>query len=239
MVSLDIQPNILIVDDDEDILSMLHLTFKKEKFTNITLCTNAEEGLELVKTSNFNLILLDVMLPGKSGFEILPSIRDCSDAPVFFLTAKDTDFDKLTGFAFGADDYITKPFNPLEVVARSKAILKRTIHAKPTKNEAEEKIDFGYFRVDKRAAELIVDGETKECSAQLFQLLVFFCEHAGRVLTREQIYEHVWGSKGSFIDDNTIIVHIHKLREKIEPTPSKPVFLKTVRGLGYKMVKAE
>ncbi|WP_347552990.1 response regulator transcription factor (plasmid) [Pseudalkalibacillus hwajinpoensis] len=239
MVDIDIQPNILIVDDDEDILEMLRLTFQKENFTNLTLCTNAEDALDLVKKYSFDLILLDVMLPGKSGFEILPSVRDASDAPVFFLTAKDTDFNKLTGFAFGADDYITKPFNPLEIVARAKAILKRTIYTKPKKHEQDEGIDFGYFKVNKKAAELIVEGETRECSAQLYQLLVFFCENSGRVLTKDQIYEQVWGSKGNFIDDNTIIVHIHKLRDKIEPNPSKPIFLKTVRGLGYKMVKAE
>ncbi|SEH51080.1 DNA-binding response regulator, OmpR family, contains REC and winged-helix (wHTH) domain [Halobacillus karajensis] len=237
-MSFEYPSKILIVDDDQDILQMLRLTFLKENFPNITTCNNAEEVLQLIQDKRFDLILLDVMLPGKSGFDVLSSIRKKTECPVFFLTAKGSDLDKLTGFAYGADDYITKPFNPLEVVARAKATLKRINQSQSVHTSNEKDIfDFGYFQVNSKAAELVVNGSPIECSAYLFRLLIYFCENEGQVLSKDQIYEHVWGRHGDFVENNTIIVHIRKLREKIEPTPSKPKFIKTIRGLGYKLVR--
>ncbi|MYL73061.1 response regulator [Halobacillus litoralis] len=232
------QHKILIVDDDQDILQMLRLTFSKENFSNISTCSNAEQALKLVQDKAFDLIILDVMLPGKSGFDIIPSIRKQTECPVFFLTAKGSDLDKLTGFAYGADDYITKPFNPLEVVARAKATLKRISQSQPLHSSNEkDRFDFGYFQVDRKSAELSVNGCPVDCSAHLFRLLLYFCKHEGQILSKDQIYEHVWGRHGDFVENNTIIVHIRKLREKIEPNPSKPIFIKTIRGLGYKLVR--
>ncbi|MCM3597481.1 response regulator transcription factor [Metabacillus idriensis] len=228
---------ILLVDDDNDILDLLQLTFQKEGYEKVSTCTSAEEALVKVQSEAFDLILLDVMLPRKTGFEILPFIKEYTNCPIFFLTAKKTDYDKLAGFAFGADDYITKPFNPLEVIARSNAMLKRTLTAATAHPMQPEVYDYGYFKLDVGMGELTVKGAVEDCSAQLFQLLLYFCQNPNRVLTKEQIYEYVWGTKGKFVDNNTITVHVYKLREKIEPDPKKPQFLQTVRGLGYKLVK--
>ena len=227
--------NILLVDDETAILQLLTTILQKEGFSHITTATSAEEALLLVKQNHFDLMILDVMLPGQSGFDICPIIRQKTDCPIFFLTAKSSDLDKVSGFLYGADDYITKPFNPLEVVARMKAQLRR--HMKQTPQPIKEyTLSFERFQIDKHAAELQVDGEIVECSAQLFQLLLFFCEHPNYVFSKEEIYEKVWGAPAYNGDDNTVMVHIRKLREKIELDPSSPKYIKTIRGLGYKFV---
>ncbi|PEY30601.1 DNA-binding response regulator [Bacillus cereus] len=227
--------NILLVDDETAILQLLTTILQKEGFSHITTATSAEEALLLVKQNHFDLMILDVMLPGQSGFDICPIIRQKTDCPIFFLTAKSSDLDKVSGFLYGADDYITKPFNPLEVVARMKAQLRR--HMKQTPQLIKEHtLSFGRVQIDKYAAELQVDGEIVECSAQLFQLLLFFCEHPNYVFSKEEIYEKVWGAPAYNGDDNTVMVHIRKLREKIELDPSSPKYIKTIRGLGYKFI---
>lgn len=227
--------NILLIDDETAILQLLTTILQKEGFSHITTATSAEEALLLVEQKHFDLMILDVMLPGQSGFDICPIIRQKTDCPIFFLTAKSSDLDKVSGFLYGADDYITKPFNPLEVVARMKAQLRR--HMKQTPQAIKEyTLSFGRVQIDKHAAELQVDGEIVECSAQLFQLLLFFCEHPNYVFSKEEIYEKVWGAPAYNGDDNTVMVHIRKLREKIELDPSSPKYIKTIRGLGYKFV---
>ncbi|WP_242236095.1 response regulator transcription factor [Bacillus cereus group sp. BfR-BA-01316] len=227
--------NILLVDDETAILQLLTTILEKEGFSHITTATSAAIALSLTEQNNYDLIILDVMLPGQSGFDICPIIRQKTDCPIFFLTAKTSDLDKISGFSYGADDYITKPFNPLEVVARMKAQLRR--HMK--QNIQEQRIyssSFGRFEIDQHSAELTVDGNVVECSAQLFQLLLFFCENPNYVFSKEEIYEKVWGAPAYNGDDNTVMVHIRKLREKIEQDPSNPLYIKTVRGLGYKFV---
>lgn len=185
--------NVLLVDDETAILQLLTTILQKEGFSHITTATSAEEALQFVEQNRYDLMILDVMLPGQSGFDICPIIRQKTDCPIFFLTAKSSDLDKVSGFLYGADDYITKPFNPLEVVARMKAQLRR--HMKQTTQPMKEThfLSFGRFQVDKHAAELQVDGKIVECSAQLFQLLLFFCEHPNYVFSKEEIYEKVWG----------------------------------------------
>ncbi|MDM5187421.1 response regulator transcription factor [Bacillus sp. DX4.1] len=228
--------NILLVDDETAILQLLTTILQKEGFTHITTAISAEEAVLLVEKHNYDLIILDVMLPGQSGFDICPVIRQKTECPIFFLTAKTSDLDKVSGFLYGADDYITKPFNPLEVVARMKAQLRR--HMKQTAHPMKEThiSSFERFQVDKNAAELQVDGQIIECSAQLFQLLLFFCEHPNYVFSKEELYEKVWGAPAYNGDDNTVMVHIRKLREKIELDPSNPEYIKTIRGLGYKFL---
>jgi DNA-binding response OmpR family regulator len=230
------QAHILLVDDEEAILQMLKTVLEKEGFRNVDTCTRAEEAIRLIEKKAYDLLILDVMLPDRSGFELCTAIRQRTQAPIFFLTARDSDYDKLSGFAYGADDYITKPFHPLEVVARMKAHLRRTLsQSREQPYDSGRVYDFGRFQVNVAAAELIVDGKQVECSAQVFRLLLFFCERPNRVLTKQQIYEHVWNEYG-FFDENTVMVHIHKLRQKIEENPSQPKYLVTVRGLGYKLV---
>ena len=176
------------------------------------------------------------MLPGQSGVDISPIIRKKTDCPIFFLTAKTSDLDKISGFSHGADDYITKPFNPLEVVARMKAQLRRHMKQVMPHEQKAQSSSFGRFEIDRYSAELTVNGHVVECSAQLFQLLLFFCENPNYVFSKEEIYEKVWGAPAYNGDDNTVMVHIRKLREKIEQDPSKPEYIKTVRGLGYKFI---
>jgi len=232
---VETEARILLVDDEEAILKMLQTVMNKEGFLHVDTCTRAEQALRLVEERSYDLLILDVMLPDQNGFELCTAIRQRTKAPIFFLTAKGTDFDKLSGFAFGADDYITKPFLPLEVVARMKAHLRRTFRI-PAQTEEEKKYDFGRFQVNVEAAELIVHGERVDCPAQVFQLLVFFCQHPNRVFTKEQIYDQVWKDEYGIFDENTVMVHIYKLRQRIEENPAQPKHLVTVRGLGYKLV---
>ncbi|MCM3766447.1 response regulator transcription factor [Neobacillus niacini] len=227
------EPQLLIVDDEKAILHMLTTILKKEGFSLIDTAGTAEDALALCQTKRYDLILLDVMLPNRSGFDICPLIRETTDAPIFFLTARTTDFDKLSGFALGADDYITKPFNPLEVVARIKAHLRR--HTGKAINASKTLFQYGPLHVNTLSGEVTVKGSSVELPAQVYQLLLFFCKHPNQLFSKSQLYEKVWGEE--FLgEDNTVMVHIRKLREKIEDNPSKPRYITTIRGLGYKFV---
>ena len=224
---------LLIVDDEESIIQMLTTILKREQFQYIDTACTAEDALALCQTKRYDLILLDVMLPNRSGFEICPLIRETTDAPIFFLTARSTDLDKLSGFALGADDYITKPFNPLEVVARIKAHLRR--HTEKISNTSQTIYQYGQIHVNTLSAEVTVKEKKVELPAQVYQILLFFCKHPNQLFSKSQLYENVWGDE-CLGDDNTVMVHIRKLREKIEDNPSKPRHIITVRGLGYKFV---
>ncbi|TFD94320.1 response regulator transcription factor [Jeotgalibacillus sp. R-1-5s-1] len=227
---------ILIVDDEVSISQMLVTILKKEQFTYIDTASTAAEALARCRSKKYDLILLDVMLPDRTGFEICPLIRETTDAPIFFLTARSTDLDKLSGFALGADDYITKPFNPLEVVARVKAHLKRKSGF--SSEQPSTFYEFGPLSVNTLAGAVKVKGKPVDLPAQVYQLLIFFCQHPNQLFSKNQLYEQVWGE--AFLgEDNTVMVHIRKLREKIEEHPSKPEFIVTVRGLGYKFVPKE
>ena len=246
---------ILLVDDERTIVEMLKIVLQKEGFTAIETAGSAEEALTACKANAFDLIVLDVMLPGRSGIEAAPFIRQVTDAPILFLTAKSSDFDKLSGFAVGGDDYITKPFNPLEVVARIRSQLRRYFAASsrqtpngaspgpaPEDNlsrgsaaDAKTIYDFGRFQVDETAGELIVEGEAVACPALVFQLLLFFCKHPNRIFSKSELYEHVWGEE-ALNDDNTVMVHIHRIRDRIERDPANPQLIVNVRGMGYKLM---
>lgn len=222
---------ILIVEDEVAISTMLKTILMKEGFRNIDTVYNATDALVKCQHHTYELILLDVMLPDRSGFDICPQIRELTDAPIFFLTARTSDLDKLSGFALGADDYISKPFNPLEVVARVKAHLRR--HATKPKNDVE--LSFPDLHIQLNAGVVTVHGEVVDLPAQVYQLLVFFCQHPNQLFSKAQLYERVWGDEFLGVD-NTVMVHIRKLREKIEVDPSNPKWIMTARGLGYKFV---
>ncbi|ART78362.1 response regulator transcription factor [Sutcliffiella horikoshii] len=226
---------ILMVDDEQSIIDMMKLVLTKEGFQHVDTCGTGEMALHKLKHHAYDLILLDIMLPDMTGYEICQAIRKTTEAPIFFLSAKTSDLDKLTGFAHGGDDYITKPFNPLEVVARVKVQLNR--YLKSTSTKEEDILEFGRFKLNLQSAELTVLGESVVLSGQLYHLLVFFCKNPNRIFTKEQLYYHVWGDN-ILVDENTVMVHIRKLREKIEENPSKPEYIKTVRGIGYKLVPA-
>ncbi|MBY0595228.1 response regulator transcription factor [Bacillus bingmayongensis] len=221
---------ILIIDDDQHILDLLTVVFEKEGFKNILKASTGAETLLKNKHENPHIILLDVMLPDIDGFNLCSKIRSDTDVPILFLTAKTTDLDKLQGFSFGGDDYITKPFNPLEVVARVKAQLRRSIQI-PSSHSPKQVYDFGYFKIDSNTGRLTVDGVRIECPTQEMKLLLYFCEHPNRILSKQQIYKDVWAE--FYGGDSTVMVHVRRLREKIEKDPSRPKWIKTARGLGY------
>lgn len=232
---------ILLVDDEQAIVLLLETVLRKEGFANIDKAASAEEALAACERKSYDAIVLDVMLPQMSGFDICPFIRRATDAPILFLSARSTDFDKLTGFAVGGDDYVTKPFNPLEIVARIRSLLRRSgkTQSPPAAPQPVGAVhDFGYFQVDEAAAELRTGGKPVNCPTLVYQLLLFLCKNPNRVFTKSELYERVWG-ESSIGDDNTVMVHIHRIRERIEPDPSRPRFLVNVRGLGYKLVKKE
>ncbi|WP_274310430.1 response regulator transcription factor [Solibacillus daqui] len=236
------EATILLVDDEPAILHMLQIVLNKEGFRQIDSVGTASQALEYCRRKRYDMILLDVMLPDKSGFEICPFLRETTDAPILFITAKNSDLEKLTGFAMGGDDYITKPFNPLEVVARMKAQLRRVkrYDEDRIKHATSDSIvyDYGRFQIDERAGELTVEGKTVACPAQVFQLLLFFCKHPNQIFTKSQLYEAVWG-ENSIGDDNTVTVHIGRIRDRIENDSKTPEYLLTVRGLGYKLIRKE
>jgi len=232
---------ILIVDDEKAIVQMIEIALRKEGFQHLYSAGTAAEGMELLRANGADVILLDVMLPDRTGFELGPQIRALSNAHLIYLTARTTDLDRLTGFAVGGDDYVTKPFNPLEIAARIKARLRRD-SAEPiappasSRSDSRRLYDFGGFMLDERAGELRVGGTPVPCPAQAYQLLLFLCQNPDIVFSKSQLYESVWGFDG-LSDDNTVMVHIRKIRERIEPDPSNPRYLLTVRGLGYKLVR--
>ncbi|KAB7665050.1 response regulator transcription factor [Bacillus sp. B1-b2] len=232
--------NILLVDDERSIVSMMETVLKKEGYKNIKTAQTVKQTLELIETHPFDFIILDVMLPDGSGFDLGPKIREKGNAYILYLTARTTDFDVLTGFAMGGDDYVTKPFNPLEIVARIKAVQRRNaVSSSNTESKLQPFIyDFGYFQVNEVTKELKVNGKVINCPALVFRLLVYLCKHPNHVFTKSDLFEAVWGID-HIVDDNTIMVHIRRLRERIEPDPSNPQFLVTVRGLGYKLVMEE
>ncbi|MEK5508629.1 response regulator transcription factor [Paenibacillus sp. FSL P4-0113] len=229
---------VLIVDDEQGLRDMLTTVLKKEGFLQVKHAATGREALQVVMESNVDVIVLDVMLPDSDGFEICRQMRLYTDAPILFLTARDTDLDKLMGFGIGGDDYITKPFNPLEVVARMKARMKyrkvSTVAMKP----AMRTLDFGYFRLELESGVLYVEDKQVECPAREWLLLVFLCKHPNRIFSVRQLYEAIW-SEAFLGDEKTVVIHISRLRKKIEPDSQHPQFLINVRGLGYKMMSVK
>ena len=233
--------HILIVDDEQSIIDLLRLVLEREGLSDIAEAATAAAAVESVRACEPSLIVLDVMLPDGDGFALAGVLRTLTAAPILFLTARSTDLDKLTGFGVGGDDYVTKPFNPLEVVARIKARLRRseTTAASGDRAPAAPGVihDWGTFRLLEDEGRLEVEGRDVAIPAREFQLLAFLCRNAGRLFSKRQLYAQVWGEESlGGPDDNTVQVHVHRLREKIEPVPAEPRHLVTMRGLGYKLL---
>lgn len=227
--------SILIIEDEVGLINMLKRLLDKEGFQTIYQAESGVEALKKVKEHRIDLILLDVMLPDTSGFDLCHQIREISDVPIIFLTARTTDIDKLTGFSMGGDDYITKPFNPLEVAARIKAILHRQRRTKP---EISQVFQTDRFVLHYDQAKLTIEGKEVNCPAKEFQLFKFLCQHPNQVFSVDHLYEKVWEDYSIVGKENTVMVHISRLRQKIEQDPKHPKYLKNVRGLGY-MLNAE
>ncbi|MFS0674022.1 response regulator transcription factor [Ornithinibacillus sp. 179-J 7C1 HS] len=228
---------ILIVDDEQSIVTMLETMLKKEGFYQVYKAHTGKDALHILEKQQIDIIILDVMLPDGSGFDFCPKIRLHSNAYILFLTARVSDLDVLTGFATGGDDYVTKPFNPLEIAARIKAYIRRVEQSQvPSVSFPNKQYDFGRFKLDENAGELIVDGKIVSCPTQVYLLLLYFCKHPNTIFSKSTLLEEVWGFD-RYVDENTVSVHIRRIRERIEKDPSNPEYLVTVRGLGYKLVK--
>ncbi|MDN3955632.1 response regulator transcription factor [Sporolactobacillus laevolacticus] len=222
---------ILVVDDEPSIVTLLAFNLKKAGYEVLT-ATKGTDALRVAKEARPDLIVLDLMLPEMDGMDVCKQLRQEQwFIPILMLTAKDDELDKILGLELGADDYMTKPFSPREVVARVKAILRRTDLGKQEQNEV---LKIGDLKVYPNNFEAIFKDEEMVLTPKEFELLVYMMQHKGRVLTREQLLNAVWNY--DFAGDTRIVdVHVSHLREKIEDVTRKPLYIKTVRGLGYKL----
>jgi two-component system response regulator VanR len=224
------------VDDEREIADLVELYLKNEDYT-VFKCYTAQEAITCIDKTKLDLAILDIMLPGSSGFAICQKIRDKYTYPIIMLTAKDTEVDKITGLTMGADDYITKPFRPLELLARVKAHLRR--YKKYSRNTAQSENIIAH-------SGLIIDINTRECllndkplslTPTEFSILRILCENKGNVVSSEQLFHKIWGDEYFSKTNNTITVHIRHLREKLNDSIDHPKYIKTVWGVGYKIEK--
>lgn len=227
---------ILLVDDEEGLLDMLGVMLQKEGITEIDYATTGKQALEKINNFRYSLIVLDIMLPDIDGFQICQEIRKISDVPILFISARTSDIDKLTGLNIGGDDYITKPFNPLEVVARIKIHLRRHNLQLQSQNKMLDQYDYGFLSLSKKTGELFVKGKKIICPAKEFELLSFFCANPNQIFSAEQLYEQIWQQSTGFNDRNTVMVHILRLRKKIEEDVKKPKIIVNIRSIGYKFI---
>lgn len=222
---------IMIVDDEIDLACIVRDYLRAEGFS-VELCHSGEAALQSFHVFNPQLILLDVMLPDHDGMELCRKFRQDSNVPIMMFSAKNSDIDKILGLGLGADDYISKPFSPAELVARVKAHLRRFTSLTPTRQQ-EKNLRFGKLEIDLKAYTVKIDNRPAELAAKEFELLSYMAQNPLQVFTREQLFNQVWGFD-EYGDINTVTVHIRKIREKIEEDPSKPAYIKTVWGVGYK-----
>jgi DNA-binding response OmpR family regulator len=216
---------VLVVDDDQTIAELMR-DFLEAAGYRVETALDAQEALRKLQDGPVGCLLLDVMMPGMSGFELCRQIREASDVPILFLSAKEGDADKIRGLGIGGDDYIVKSATPSEVVARVKAVLRRSSRTVPAAI-----LDFGRLMLDARAREVRVDGAVVPLTAREFELLQLLAEHPRQVFTHEQLFERFWGDYG---DRHTVAVHVGRIRQKIERDPAQPEYIATVWGVGYR-----
>ena len=222
---------ILIIEDELSIAELEKDYLETSDFT-VEIETDGEKGLHRALTEDFDLFLLDLMLPGTDGFEICKRIREVKNTPILMVSAKKDDEDKIEGLGLGADDYITKPFSPSELVARVKAHLARyeTLTGGQTQSDV---IEIRGLKIDRTARRIWVNGEEKAFTSKEYELLLFLAEHPNRVYTKEQLFQEIWGMD-MLGDSATVTVHIKKLREKIELDKQHPQYIETIWGVGYR-----
>lgn len=221
---------VLVVDDEKLIVKGIRFSLEQDGM-EVTCAYDGEEALRLAQENKFDMILLDIMLPKMDGFEVCQTIREFSNMPIVMLTAKGDDMDKILGLEYGADDYITKPFNILEVKARIKAIMRRTAASEP-KEENSKVIESGDLKLDCESRRLFVQGREINLTAKEFDLLELLVMNPNKVYSRENLLNLVWGYEYPG-DVRTVDVHVRRLREKIEPNPSEPKYVHTKWGVGY------
>ncbi len=229
---------ILIVDDEKEIADLLEVYLKNDSYT-VLKCHNAKDALACIAHENISLALLDVMLPDMDGFSLCQKIRESCLFPIIMLTAKVEDMDKITGLSLGADDYITKPFNPLEVVARIKTQIRRYKQYNTVRADSSEPTEYDskglYICPDSHRCTL--NGEEMPLTPIEFDILWYLCKNHGRVIPAEELFEAIWGEKFLESNNNTVMAHIARLREKMHEPARKPKYIKTVWGVGYELEK--
>jgi DNA-binding response OmpR family regulator len=226
--------HILVADDDKEIAGAIEIYLRNEGY-EVSKAYDGLEALNIVENSDIQLILMDVMMPGLDGIQATKKIREECNIPIIMLSAKSEDYDKITGLNVGADDYITKPFNPLELIARVKSQLRRYTNLGSMEPEDREGIySSGGLEVDDNEKTVTVDGEQVTVTPTEFRILKLLTKNAGKVFPIEEIYEKVW-QEPAYNPQNTVAVHIRRIREKIEINPKEPKYLKVVWGIGYKV----
>ena len=223
---------ILIIEDEEAIADLEKDYLELSGF-EVKICNTGDEGLQTALREEFDLIVLDLMLPGLDGFEVCKKIREEKNIPIIMVSAKKEDIDKIRGLGMGADDYMTKPFSPSELVARVKAHLARYDRLVGSSNKNNDVIEIRGIRIDKTARRVIVDGEEKAFTGKEFDLLTFLAEHPNHVYTKKELFREIW-DMDSIGDIATVTVHIKKIREKIEFDSAKPQYIETIWGVGYR-----
>ena len=226
--------NILICDDEKDIVSALSIYLSTENY-NIFTAYTGQEALDVVAKNDIHLILMDIMMPLMDGITATAKLRETSNIPIILLTAKSEDTDKILGLNMGADDYITKPFNPIEVMARVRSQLRRYTSLGGMAKKASQ-LTIGGILLDDETKNVTVDGEPISLTPSEYNILKLLMENPGRVFSSAQIYEHLW-NEDACGSGSVVAVHIRHLRKKIEINPSEPRYLKVVWGLGYKIEK--
>lgn len=223
---------ILVVDDEPNIREVVELYLQREGY-EVEVAGDGAAALQAIERKSPDLIVLDLMLPAINGLQITRILREGDyNIPIIMLTAKSEEADRITGLELGADDYVTKPFSPKELVARVKAVLRR-VSGKATVDAQAQPLTIGRITVNPTTRQVLVNDEDVILTAKEFDLLWFFMNHPGQVFTRDQVLDHVWGYD-FFGDSSTVTVHVRRLREKIEVRPTKPEYILTVWGVGYK-----
>lgn len=224
--------NILVVDDDKEIVKAIKIYLEKENY-KIFKAYDGEQALEQINQNKIDLIIMDIMMPKKDGIETLEEIRKNKDIPVILLSAKSEDIDKINGLNIGADDYITKPFNPEELIARVNAIIRR---CSKINGSIEKKgiIKTGDLIIDDELKKVVVDGKEVKLTPTEYNILKFLTQNKGKVYSIDEIYTNIWEEE-SFAAENIIAVHIRHIREKVEINPKEPKYLKVIWGVGYKV----
>lgn len=227
--------NILIVEDSQEIIDLIKIYLEQEEYFIYEAC-DGESAINIFEKEEIHLVVLDIMLPKLNGYEVIKRLRKRSNVPVIILSAKNQDADKILGLNLGADDYLVKPFNPLELVARINAQMRRFYDFGGSKEKQDEKVIIGDLMLDQRECKLYKKDKEIDLTYMEYKLLKLFMTEPGRVFTKAQIFELVWESE-YYYTDNTVVVYISKLRDKIEDDSKNPQMIKTVRGLGYRFEK--
>lgn len=226
--------NILVVDDDKEIIEAIRIYLENEGY-DVLIALNGREALKKLEENHVHLVIMDVMMPQLDGIETTKKLREIYDLPVIILSAKSEDYDKILGLNIGADDYMTKPFNPLELIARVKSQLRRYTRFNNVV-ESEHIFETGGLVLNDDEKTVLVDGEQVHLTPVQYKILRLLMTHMGKVFSIEEIYEKVW-DEPAFQPENTVAVHIRKIREQIEINPKEPKYLKVVWGIGYKVEK--